>query len=94
MLAASKMPGARTTDDIPGESAKRARTNNASLLEVSIDQIISFGKLTSDTVNLYLESLRNNQVFGEGQWGFGTSYFYPSLYRPVEKSTYMLGNNT
>lgn len=84
---ASGKRNARRTDreDFPGESAKRARTNNASLLEVCIDQIISFGKLTGDTVNLYFESLRNNQVFGEGQWGFATSYFYPSLHRPVEK---------
>ena len=84
---ASGKRNARRTDheDFLGESAKRARTNNASLLEVCIDKIISFGKLTGDTVNLYFESLRNNQVFGEGQWGFATSYFYPSLYRPVEK---------
>ena len=84
---ASGKRNARRTDheDFPGESAKRARTNNASLLEVCIDQIISFGKLTGDTVNLYFESLRNNQVFGEGQWGFATSYFYPSLHRPVKK---------
>ena len=47
-------------------------------------------------MNLYFESLRNNQVFGEGQWGFATSYFYPSLHRPVEKTTYSkhIGNKT
>ena len=51
---ASGKQNARCTDheDFPGESVKRARTNNASLLEVSIDQIISFGKLTGDIVNL------------------------------------------
>ena len=37
--------------------------SNASLSEVSIDQIISFGKLFGDTVNLNVESLRNNQAF-------------------------------
>ena len=64
-IASSKRNAKRTDhEDFPGESAKRARTNNASLLEVCIDQIISFGKLTGDTVNLYFESLRNNQVFG------------------------------
>lgn len=65
---ASRKRNARRTDhdDFPGESAKRAKTNNASLLEVCIDQITSVGKLTGDTVNLYFESLRNNQVFGEG----------------------------
>jgi len=37
--------------------------NNASLSEVSSDEIIPFGKLTGDTVNLYFESLRNSQAF-------------------------------
>ena len=52
---ASRKRNARRTDhdDFPGESAKRAKTNNASLLEVCIDQITSFGKLIGDTVNLY-----------------------------------------
>ena len=83
-------------EDSPVEPAKRARTNNASLLEASINQIISFGELNGDTVNLYFEFLRNNQAVGEGKWGFATSYFYPSLHRPIEKSTYSkhIGNKT
>ena len=97
-IASGKQNARCCTDreDFPGESAKRTRTNNASLLEVSIDQIISSGKLTGHTVNLYFESLRNNKVFGEGKWGFATSYFYPSLHRRVEKSTYSknIGNKT
>ena len=83
-------------DSPPCEPEKGARTNNASLLEVSIDQIISFQKVTSDILNLYFESLGNNQVFGEGKWGFATSYFYPSLHQLVEKFTYSkhMGNKT
>ena len=36
-----------------------------------------------------------NRAFGEGKWGFASSYFYPSLHRPVETSTYSkhIGNN-
>ena len=74
---------------------KRARTDNASLLEASIDQIFSSEKLNGDTVNLYFDFLRNNRAFGGGNWGFASSYFYPSLHRPVETSTYSkhIGNN-
>lgn len=81
--------------DSPGQPAKRARTDNASLLEASIDQIISSEKLNGDTVNLYFDFLRNSRAFGEGNWGFASSYFYPSLHRPVETSTYSkhIGNN-
>ena len=37
----------------------------------------------------------DNRAFGEGNWGFASSYFYPSLHRPVETSTYSkhIGNN-
>jgi len=81
--------------DSPGQPAKRARTDNASLLEASIDQIISSEKLNGDTVNLYFDFLGNSRAFGEGNWGFASSYFYPSLHRPVETSTYSkhIGNN-
>ena len=74
---------------------KWARTDNASLLEASIDQIVSSEKLNGDTVNLYFDFLRNNRAFGGGNWEFSSSYFYPSLHRPVETSTYSkhIGNN-
>ena len=82
--------------DSAGQPAKRARTDDASLLETSIDQIISWQKLNGDTVNLYFDYLRNNRAFGEGNCGFVSSYFYPSLHRPVETSTYSkhIGNNS
>ena len=38
--------------DSAGQPAKRARTDDAGLLETSIDQIISSQKLNGDTVNL------------------------------------------
>ena len=40
-----------------GQPAKRARTDDASLLETSIDEIISWQKLNGDTVNLYFDYL-------------------------------------
>ena len=82
--------------DSSGQPAKRARTDDVSLLETSIDQIISSQKLNGDTVNLYFDYLRNNRAFGEGNCGFVSSYFYPSLHRPVETSTYSkhIGNNS
>ena len=49
--------------DSAGQPAKRERTDDASLLETSIDQIISRQKLNGDTVNLYFDYLRNNQAF-------------------------------
>ena len=81
--------------DSPGQPVKRARTDNASLLEASIDQLFSSEKLNGDTVNLYFDFLRNNRAFGGGNWEFSSSYFYPSLHRPVETSTYSknIGNN-
>ena len=68
--------------DSPGQPVKQARTDNASLLEASIDQMFSSEKLDGDTVNLYFDFLRNNRAFGGGNWGFASSYFYPSLHRP------------
>ena len=80
----------------PGQPVKPARTDNASLLETSIDQIFSSEKLNGDTVNLYFDFLWNNRVFGGGNWRFASSYFYPSLHQPVETSTYSkhIGNNS
>ena len=66
--------------DSAGQPAKRARTDDTSLLETSIDQIISSQTLIGDTVNLYFDYLRNNRAVGEGNWGFANSYFYPSLH--------------
>jgi len=57
--------------DSAGQPAKRARTDDASLLETNIDQIISSQKLDGDTVNLYFDYLRNNRALEEGNWGFG-----------------------
>ena len=39
--------------------------------------------------------MRNNRAFGEGNCGFTSSYFYPSLHLPVETSSYSkhTGNN-
>ena len=76
--------------DSPGQPV-----NNASLLEASIDQLFSSEKLNGDTVKLYFDFLRNNRAFGGGNWEFSSSYFYPSLHRPVETSTYSkhIGNN-
>ena len=68
--------------DSPGQPVKRARTDNASLLETNIDQLFSSEKLNGDTVNLYFDFLRNNRAFGRGNRGFASSYFYPSLHRP------------
>ena len=71
-------------------------TNNASLLEASINQKLSREKLNSDTINLYFEFLTNTEDIKGGNWGVATSYFYPSLHRPIETSTYSkhVGNNT
>ena len=70
------------------QPAKR-RTNNASLLEASINPILSREKLNGDTINLYFEFLTNTEVdIKEGNWGVATSYFYPSSLRPIETSTY------
>ena len=67
--------------DSPGQPVEQARTDNASLLEASIDQMFSSEKLDGDTVNLYFDFLRNNRAFGRGNRGFASSYFYPSLHR-------------
>ena len=76
------------------QPAKR-RTNNTSLLEAGINQILSREKLNGDTINLYFEFLTNTEDIREGNWGVATSYFYPSLHRPIETSTYSkhIGNN-
>ena len=74
--------------DSPGQPAKWARTDNASLLKASINLIFSSEKLSGDSVNLHFDFLRNSRAFGGGSWGFASSYFYPSLHRPVETSTY------
>ena len=83
--------------DSPGQPAKLSRTDNASFLEASIDQIISSEKLYGDTFNLYIDILRNNRAFGEKNWGVAKN-FYPLSYRPVETSTYskhiLLGNSS
>ena len=52
--------------DSPGQPVKQARTDNASLLEASIDQMFSSEKLDGDTVNLYFDFLRNNRALGLG----------------------------
>ena len=52
-------------------------TNNASLLEASINQKLSREKLNSDTIDLYFEFLTNTEDIKEGNWGVATSYFYP-----------------
>ena len=98
-IAQAKSRGKRNATDhggSPGKPIKRVRIDNASLLEASIDQIMSSRKLNGDTVNLYFEFLRNNQAIGEGNWGFVSSYFYPSLQRPVEKTNYSkhIGNKS
>ena len=88
-IAQAKSRGKRNATDhggSPSKPIKRVKINNARLLEASIDQIMSSRKLNGDTVNLYFEFLRNNQALGEGNWGFASSYFYPSLQRPVEKN--------
>ena len=69
------------------QPAKR-RTTNASLLEASINQILSREKLNGDTINLYFEFLTNTEDIKEGNWGVATSFFYPWLHRPIETSTY------
>ena len=47
------------------QPAKR-RTNNASLLQASINQILSREKLNGDTINLYFEFLTNTEDIKEG----------------------------
>ena len=61
------------------QPAKR-RTNNANLLEASINQILSREKLNGDTINMYFKFLTNTGDIEEGDWGVATSYFYPRLH--------------
>ena len=69
------------------QPAKR-RTNNASLLEASINQILSREKLNGDTINLYFEFLTNTEDIKEGNWGVAntgniTLWEYEKLMAPV-----------
>ena len=76
------------------DQPSKRMTSNATL-EASINQILSCEKLNGDTINLYFEFLTNTEDIKEGNWGVATSYFYPSLHRPIETSTYSkhIGNN-
>ena len=56
-----------------------AHLQNPSVLDTSIDQILSAEKLNGDTVNLYFDFLREKHTCGMEDLCLGSSYFYPSL---------------
>ena len=57
------------------------KSHKPSLLDASIDQIMSAEKLNGDTVNLYFDFLREKQTCTNENLCLGSSYFYPSLER-------------
>ena len=56
-----------------------AQFQNPSVLDISLDQILSAEKLNGDTVKLYFDFLREKHTCGMEDLCLGSSYFYPSL---------------
>ena len=56
-----------------------AKFQNPSLLDTSIDQILSVEKLNGDTANLHFDFLREKHKCRMGDLCLGSSYFSPSL---------------
>ena len=56
-----------------------AKFKNPSLLDTSIDQILSAEKLNEHIVNLYFDFLREKHTCGMEDMCLGSSYFYPSF---------------
>jgi len=69
-----------STGSIDNGISKVKRANADSLLDASIDQVLSCTKLNGDTVNLYFDFLRE-ALDRENENLCLSSYFYPSLER-------------
>ncbi|CAH3191849.1 unnamed protein product [Porites evermanni] len=75
------------------KSSKATKCNGSnvtcpSLLDATIDQIISSEKLNGDTVNLYFDFLGEKLFCENENICLGSSYFYPSLQRQDNRGTY------
>lgn len=68
-----------TKEDASKVKRTEAQFQNPSVLDISIDQILSAEKLNGDTVNLYFDFLREKHTCGMEDLCLGSSYFYPSL---------------
>lgn len=63
-------------------------TNDVSLLDASIANVLSFEKLKGDTINLYFDFLRQRSLSKQESVSLASSYFYASLDRPENMSSY------
>ena len=63
-------------------------TNDVSLLDASIANVLSFEKLKGDAINLYFDFLRQRSLSKQESVSVESSYFYASLVKPENMSSY------
>ena len=66
----------------PSNSKHVKLTNDVSLLDASIANVLSFEKLKGDTINLYFDFLRQRSLSKQESVSLASSYFYTSLDKP------------
>ena len=72
----------------PSNSKHVKLTNDVSLLDASIANVLSFEKLKGDTINLYFDFLRQRSLSKQESVSLASSYFYASLDKPENMSSY------
>ena len=72
----------------PSNSKHVKLTNDVSLLDASIANVLSFEKLKGDTINLYFDFLRQRSLSKQESVSLASSYFYTSLDKPKNMSSY------
>ena len=72
----------------PSNSKHLKLTNDVNLLDGSIANVLSFEKLKGDTINLYFDFLRQRSLSKQESVSLASSYFYTSLDKPENMSSY------
>lgn len=72
----------------PSNSKHVNLTNDVSLLDASIANVLSFEKLKGDTINLHFDFLRQRSLSKQESISSASSYFYASLDKPENMSSY------
>ena len=72
----------------PSNSKHVKPTNDVSLLDARIANVLPFEKLKGDTINLYFDFLRQRSLSKQESVSLASSYFYASLDKPENMSSY------
>ena len=72
----------------PSNSKHVNLTNDVSLLDASIANVLSFEKLKGDTINLHFDFLRQRSLSKQESISSASSYFYASLDKPENMLSY------